>query len=179
MQPFLGQIQTVGFNFAPVGWALCNGQLLSIAQNSALFALLGTTYGGDGQTNFALPNLQSRVPVHQGQGAGLSPYVIGSTGGVENVTMLANQMPSHNHLINVNNTPGTAPDPTNNIQAKAGTGDPRSPTLISQFTNAASTGTMAQNAVALAGGSQPHANIQPYLTINFIIALQGVFPSRS
>jgi microcystin-dependent protein len=179
MNPYLGTILMVGFNFAPVGWALCNGQLLSISQNTALFSLLGTIYGGDGVSTFALPNLQSRVPVHQGQGSGLSPYVIGQPGGTENVTLLATQMPSHNHLINVNNTPGTAPDPTNNIQAEAGTGDPRNPTLTSQFTNAASTGTMAQNAVGQAGGNQPHANIQPYLTINFIIALQGVFPSRS
>jgi microcystin-dependent protein len=168
----------VGFNFAPIGWALCNGQLLSIAQNTALFSLLGTTYGGDGVSTFALPNLQSRVAVHQGQGSGLSPYVIGSIGGTENVTLLATQMPSHNHLINVNNTPGTAPDPTSKIQAEAATGDPRNPTLISQFTAAAATGTMAPTTVSMTGGGQPHANIQPYLTINFIIALQGIFPSR-
>jgi microcystin-dependent protein len=179
MNPFLGQILMVAFNFAPVGWALCNGQLLSIGQNNALFALLGTTYGGDGINTFALPNLQSRVAIHQGQGSGLSPYSMGSAGGTENVTLLAQQMPSHNHLINVNNTPGTAPDPTNNIQAEAGTGDPRNPTLTSQFTSAAATGTMAPNAVSMAGGGQPHANIQPYLTMNFIIALQGIFPSRS
>ena len=179
MNPFIGQILMVAFNFAPVGWALCNGQLLSIAQNNALFALLGTTYGGDGISNFALPNLQSRVAVHQGQGPGLSPYVIGSVGGAENVTLLAPQMPSHNHLINVNNTAGTAPDPTNSIQAEAGTGDPRNPSLISQFTTAAPTGTMAPATVSMAGNGQPHANIQPYLTINFIIALQGIFPSRN
>jgi|SRR5271154_2414380 len=179
MEPFLGQILMVGFNFAPIGWALCNGQTMSISQNTALFSLLGTYYGGDGISTFNLPDLQSRVPVHQGQGAGLSPYFIGSNGGTENVTLLATQMPSHSHLINVNNTPGTAPDPTNNIQAEAGTGDPRSPTLISQFTNAASTGTMAPNTVSLAGGNLPHANIQPYLTINFIIALQGIYPSRN
>ena len=179
MNPFIGQILMVGFNFAPIGWALCNGQLLSIAQNTALFSLLGTTYGGDGVSTFALPNLQSRVPVHQGQGSGLSPYVIGSVGGTENVTLLATQMPSHNHLINVNNTPGTAPDPTRNIQAEAATGDPRNPTLIPQFTAAAPTGTMAPTTVSMAGGGQPHPNIQPYLTINFIIALQGIFPSRN
>jgi microcystin-dependent protein len=179
MEQFLGQILMVGFNFAPIGWALCNGQMLSIAQNTALFSLLGTYYGGDGVSTFALPNLQSRVPVHQGQGAGLSPYVIGSAGGTENVTLLATQMASHNHLINVNNTPGTAPDPTNKIQAEAATGDPRNPTLISQFTAVAPTGTMAPTTVSMAGGGQPHANIQPYLTINFIIALQGIYPSRN
>ena len=179
MNPFIGQILMVGFNFAPVGWALCNGQLLAIAQYTALFSLLGTTYGGDGVSNFALPNLQSRVAVHQGQGPGLSPYVIGSTGGAENVTLLATQMPSHSHLINVNNTPGTVPNPTNNIQAEAATGDPRSSSPISQFTAASPTGTMAPNTVSMSGGGQPHANIQPYLTINFIIALQGIFPTRN
>src|SRR5271170_1941307 len=107
MNQYLGQILMVGFNFAPLGWALCNGQILSIAQNTALFSLLGTIYGGDGVSTFALPNLQSRVPIHQGQGTGLSPYVIGSAGGTENVTLLSTQMPSHNHLINVNNTAGT------------------------------------------------------------------------
>jgi microcystin-dependent protein len=169
----------VGFNFAPIGWALCNGQILSIAQNTALFSLIGTYYGGDGVTNFALPNLQSRVPVHQGQGVGLSTYVIGSAGGLENVTLLTQQMPSHNHLINVNNAAGISADATNKFQAEAATGDPRNPSLISQFTTSATTGTMAPTTVAMAGGNQPHANIQPYLTINFIIALQGIFPSRS
>jgi microcystin-dependent protein len=179
MEQYLGQILMVAFNFAPVGWALCNGQLLPIAQNTALFSLLGTFYGGDGVTTFALPNLQSRVPIHQGQGAGLSPYVIGSVGGAESVTLSVTQMPSHNHAINVNNTPGSAPDPTGKIQAEAATGDPRNPSLISQFTTASPTGTMAANTVTTAGGSQPHANIQPYLTINFIIALQGIYPSRN
>src|SRR5271170_1181314 len=158
METYLGTILMVGFNFAPVGWALCNGQLLSIAQNTALFSLLGTTYGGDGRSTFALPNLQSRVPIHQGQGTGLSPYTIGQVGGTENVTLLSAQMPSHNHLIAINNTPGASADPTNNIQAEAASGDPRNPTLMSQFTNSASTGTMAANAVTIAGNNQPHAN---------------------
>src|SRR5271166_3646702 len=104
MEPFLGSLLLVPYNFAPSGWALCNGQLLSISQNTALFSLLGTTYGGDGVSTFALPNLQSRVPIHQGQGTGLSPYVIGQLGGVENVTLLASQIAQHNHLININNT---------------------------------------------------------------------------
>jgi microcystin-dependent protein len=179
MDQYIGTILMVGFNFAPTGWALCNGQLLPISQNAALFSLLGTYYGGDGVSNFALPNLQGRVPIHQGQGAGLSPYVIGQSGGVENVTLLAAQVAAHNHLININNTPGASADPTNNIQAEAASGDPRNPTLMSQFTNAASTGTMAANAVSMAGGNQPHTNIQPYLTINFIIALTGLYPPRS
>jgi microcystin-dependent protein len=179
MNPYLGTILMVGFNFAPIGWALCNGQLLSIAQNTALFSLIGTYYGGDGVTSFALPNLQGRVPIHQGQGVGLSPYVLGSVGGVENVTLLTQQMPSHNHLINVNKNPGAAADPTSTFQAEAATGDPRNPSLISQFTNTAPTGTMAPTALSMTGNNQPHANIQPYLTINFIIALQGIFPSRS
>ncbi len=179
MDPYIGTILMVGFNFAPIGWALCNGQIMSIAQNTALFSLIGTYYGGDGVTNFALPNLQGRVPIHQGQGVGLSPYVLGSIGGTENVTLLTQQMPSHNHLININNAAGTSPDATNKFQAEAATGDPRNPSLISQFTTSATTGTMAPTTVSMAGGNQPHANIQPYLTINFIIALQGIFPSRS
>src|SRR5271165_2423943 len=116
MDPFLSQILIWPPNFAPQGWALCAGQLLPISQNTALFSLIGTFYGGDGISTFALPNLQSRVPIHQGQGTGLSPYVIGQIGGVENVTLNAQQIPQHNHLININNTVGTSADPTNNIQ---------------------------------------------------------------
>jgi microcystin-dependent protein len=179
MDPFIGEIRMVGFNFAPVGWALCNGQLLPIAQNTPLFSLLGTTFGGDGVRTFGLPNLQSRVPIHQGQGVGLSPYVMGQNGGTENVTLQQNQMPTHNHLVGVNNTPGTASDPTNAILAKGYVGDSRNPTLIPSYASASATGNLASNAVSQAGGNQPHANIQPYLCLNFIIALQGVFPSRS
>jgi microcystin-dependent protein len=178
-EPFLGEIRMVGFNFAPTGWALCNGQLLPISQYTALFSLLGTFYGGNGTSNFALPNLQSRVPIHMGQGAGLSLYTIGQSGGVENVTLLATQMPAHNHLVAVNNAVGTVANPTNSILAEGYTGDSRSPTLLNNYTTAAATGNLAANAVSQAGGSQPHPNIQPYLCVNFIIALQGIFPSRS
>lgn len=179
MDPYVGEIRMVGFNFAPTGWALCAGQLLPISQNQALFALLGTTFGGNGQTTFGLPDLRSRVPINQGQGTGLSNYVMGETGGSENVNLTQAQMPSHNHLINVNNANGTASDPTGGIPAKGYTGDGRNPTLIPNYTTANATGQFAPNAVTQTGGSQPHQNIQPYLCVNFIIALVGVFPSRS
>lgn len=179
MDPFIGEIRMVGFNFAPNGWALCNGQLLSISQNTALFSLIGTFYGGDGVQTFALPNLQSRVPVHQGQGLGLSVYTIGQAGGTENVTLVANQMPSHNHTVGVSNLAGSASDPTNNLLAQANTGTPRQPNLnVPNFVPPPATGSLAPTAVSMAGGNQPHPNIQPYLCVNFIIALQGVFPSR-
>jgi microcystin-dependent protein len=178
MDPFLGEIRMVGFNFAPVGWALCNGQTLSISQYAALFSLLGTTYGGNGTTNFNLPNLQGRVAIHQGNGAGLSPYVIGQVGGAENITLLSNQMPLHNHLVNVNNQAGISADPTNKILAETATSD-RTPVLTNSYTTNAATGTLAATAVSQSGGNQPHPNLQPYLTVNFIIALTGIFPSRS
>lgn len=168
----------VGWNYAPNGWALCNGQLMSISQNSALFSLLGTSYGGDGRQTFALPNLQSRVPVHQGQGLGLSPYVMGQIGGNEAITLLNNHVPIHNHLLNVTGAQGTVSSPINAIPAEA---PPLSrganPPTNYAPANAAS-GTMAPNAISFAGGGQPHDNIQPYLCVNFIIALVGIFPSR-
>jgi microcystin-dependent protein len=179
MDPFLGEIRMTGFNFAPVGWALCNGQTLPISQYSALFALLGTTYGGNGTTNFNLPDLQGRLPIHWGNGTGLSPYVIGEKGGTENVMLQSNQMPIHNHLVNVNNQNGGASDPTNGILAVGNTGGGRTPTINLDYTTAAATGTLAPTAVSVAGGNVPHPNIQPFLTVNFIIALVGIFPSRS
>jgi microcystin-dependent protein len=178
MDPFLGEIRMVGFNFAPTGWALCNGQTMSISQYSALFALLGTTYGGNGTTTFNLPDLQGRVPIHWGNGAGLSPYVIGTKGGAENVALLSNQMPMHNHMVNVNNQNGGNSDPTNGILAVGNTGG-RTPTVNLDYTTSAATGTLAPAAVSVAGGNVPHPNIQPYLTVNFIIALVGIFPSRN
>ncbi len=182
MDVYLGTILMVGFNFAPQGWALCNGQLLSIAQNSALFALLGTTYGGDGVQTFALPDLRGRVPIHMGNGNGLSPYVIGQNGGVENVTLLANQMPQHLHTVA---TPcatadATANSPANAYPAIVNSGTGRPPTPYPAYASAATAGqAMAPVNSGLAGGNLPHANIQPFLTVNFIIALQGLFPSRS
>jgi len=172
-EPFLGEIRMGGWNFAPNGWALCNGQLLAINQNTALFSLLGTTYGGDGVQNFQLPNLQGRVAIHWGNGPGLSPYAIGQVGGSENVTLLANQMPQHTHQAKCHSEAGNSKDPTNNIWSKdAGVSS-------AVFSNAAADGNMAPAAIAVAGGNQPHSNIQPYLCVTFVIAMLGIFPSRA
>ena len=162
-----------GFNFPPKGWALCNGQLLPINQNEALFALLGTTYGGDGQTTFALPNLQSRVAIHQGTGSGLSPYVVGQSGGVENVTLTQGQMPTHTHLVQCNTGGGNQASPSGNLPAVESTG------TSLDYSNASANGSMSPTMLATQGGSQPHPNIQPYLCVNFCIALEGIFPSRN
>ena len=178
-EPFLGEIRMVGWNFAANGWALCNGQLMSISQYSALFSLLGTTYGGNGTTNFALPDLQGRVPINQGTGLGLSPYTIGQSSGSENITLLANQMPVHSHLMGVSNLPGAVADPTNAISGQGNAGGGRSPVPVSNYVSTAATGTLAPTAIASSGGNLPHSNIQPFLCINFIIALNGIFPSRN
>lgn len=163
-----------GGNFAPTGWAMCNGQLLSISQYTALFSILGTQFGGNGTTTFGLPDLRSRVPVHQGQGNGLSPYVIGEMTGQENVTLLTTQMPAHSHLVNADNNGSGKNVPGGNLPgAVAGNAQekPYSPNAASATMNA----TMIQNA----GGSQPHTNIQPVLCVTFIIALNGIYPSRN
>src|ERR1700692_840731 len=175
MDPFLGEIRMVGWNFVANGWALCNGQLMPINQYSALFSLLGTTYGGNGTTTFALPNLQGRVPIHQGIGQGLSTYTIGESSGSENITFLPNQMPAHNRLMGVSNLPGAVADPTNAILAQGNSGAGRSPVPVSNYVSTAATGTLAPTAIAPSGGNQPHSNIQPFLCINFIIALNGIF----
>jgi microcystin-dependent protein len=177
-EPFLGEIRMVGWNFAANGWALCDGQLMSISQNAALFSVLGTTYGGDGVQTFALPNLQGRVPIHQGQGPGLSPYSIGQFAGSENVTLLQNQMPQHNHLVGVSNQPGTVSDPSNATLAQGNSGETRNPVAVSDYVTTAVTGSLAPTTVSAVGGNQPHDNLQPYLCVNFIIALEGIFPSR-
>jgi microcystin-dependent protein len=174
-EPFLGEIRMFGGNFAPNGWALCNGQVLSISQNSALFSLLGTTYGGNGQTTFALPNLQGRVPMHWGQGPGLTPRSLGEMSGSETVTLLQNQMPAHTHLANANNTDGNSTAPTGNLWANAVDANSQP---VSSYGTVANT-TMSPQAIGLAGGNQPHENMQPYLCVTFIIALQGIYPSRS
>jgi microcystin-dependent protein len=168
---YLGEIRMFAGNFAPQGWALCNGQILAISQNTALFSLLGTYYGGDGVQTFALPNLQSRVPVHQGQGSGLSPYVIGQSGGNENVTLTQAQMPQHNHTMATLSAPGTAARPNTQLLAQSTSGNVYGP--------APGDGSaLNQAAINSAGSGQPHTNIQPYLAVTFIIALQGIYPSR-
>jgi len=177
-EPFIGEIRMVAWNFAAEGWTLCNGQLLAISQYTALFSLLGTTYGGDGIQTFALPNLQSRVPIHQGTGPGLSTYPIGAASGSENVTLLTTQMPQHNHLVGVSNLTGTVADPTNALLAQGNSGTARTPVTVSDYVSTAATGTLAPTAISMAGSNQPHPNIQPYLCINFIIALVGIFPPR-
>ena len=170
-QPFLGEIRIFGFNFAPRGWAFCNGQILSISQNTALFSLLGTTYGGNGQTTFALPNLQSRVPIHFGQGPGLSSYSLGQVSGVETVTLLQSQVPAHTHNVACSTEDGTAGVPTNNFPAAINSNIYGATPTASKFMNSGMLNTV--------GGSQPHTNIQPYLAVNFCIALNGIFPSRN
>jgi len=164
-EPFLSEIKLVSFNFPPKGWALCNGQFLPINQNQALFALLGTTYGGNGQTTFALPNLRGRVPIHMGSG-----HTLGEAAGSTSVTVNIQQLPTHLHgLQGSPNSTGTAADPTNAFlgPVNTGYGDPQS--LV----------TLAAESVTSVGGSQPHNNMMPYLVLNFIIALQGIFPSRN
>lgn len=173
---FVGEIQICGYNFAPKGWAFCNGQLLPISQNTALFSILGTTYGGDGKSNFALPNLQGCSPVQAGQGPGLSPYYLGQTGGETTVTLLQSEIPAHTHTVGVVDAPGTQNSPSAALLGKARYGK----AFDLQYAPTASAATtMAGAALASAGGGQPHNNMPPYLTLNFIIALQGIFPPRS
>lgn len=169
-EPFLGEIRPTGFNFAPRGWALCNGQLLPISRNTALFSLLGTYYGGDGKVTFALPNLQSRIPLHQGQGPGLTPRTIGEVAGEEAHTLINAEMPMHNHQVNANNEGSSTGRPGGAVPSVAG----------SNIDAAAGDGTtMNPQMITLAGGNQPHDNMEPYLVINYIIALEGIFPSRN
>ena len=170
-QPFIGQIMVFAGNFAPQGWAQCNGQLMPISQYDALFSLIGTTYGGDGQTTFALPDLRSRVPIHQGQGPGLSGYVIGQNGGAEAVTLLTTQLPVHTHPAMGNSDAGTNTDPTGGVWASGST---------STYIAGASANTnMNPTSISGSGGGQPHDNMLPFLTLNFCIALEGIYPSQS
>ncbi len=170
-EPFVGEIRMFGFNFAPQGWAQCNGQLLPISQNTALFSLLGTTYGGDGRITFALPDMRSRVPVCQGQGPGLSSYAEGQAGGAQTVTLAAGQMPGHTHPVKASSSAAASDQPEGRALA-------RSASHIYAAKPDAST-VMNADMLGAAGGSQPHENIQPYLAVNFCIALNGIFPSRS
>jgi len=169
--PFLAEIRIFPFNFAPTGWALCDGQLLSISQNTALFSLLGTTYGGDGRTTFALPNLQGSVPMHPGPGPGLSPYALGESGGSATVTLQQSEMPQHNHPMVASGQDATVNGPAGQLVA-SGIG-------IGMYAAPGPMPALAQNAVTPYGGNQPHNNLQPYLTLNFCIALQGIYPPRS
>ena len=173
MDPLLASILLFAGNCAPRGWALCDGQILAINQNQALFALLGTTYGGDGRTTFALPDLRGRVPIHMGQGPGLTNYVIGQTGGTENTTLLATNLPPHTHPLIATFEAGSTSDPTGAYLGNTG--------VLDREYNISGT-RVQMNAGAIGftpGGSQPFKIIQPYLTVNYIIALQGVFPARN
>lgn len=170
--PFVGEIRIVGFNFAPTGWALCNGQILPISQNTALFSLLGTQFGGNGTSNFALPNLQGCAPMNQGNGVGLTERLMGETGGEASVTLLLSEIPSHTHAA-MNATTSTAASPANALFGGGGRG--KEPAYGTTAPNSP----MNAQAVGLTGGSQPHNNMPPYLTMNFIIALQGIYPPRS
>ncbi len=169
--PFVAEIRIFPFNFAPTGWAFCDGQLMPISQNTALFSLLGTTYGGDGRSNFALPNMQGNAPMQPGQGPGLSLHDLGETGGEQAVTLLTTEMPAHAHTLNASGGDGTDPQPAGELLA-SGIG-------VGMYAAPGPSAQLAFSAIAPVGGSQPHNNMQPYLTLNFCIALQGVFPARS
>jgi microcystin-dependent protein len=165
--PFIGEIRMVGFNYAPQEWALCDGRLLPISQNQALFSLISTTYGGDGQTTFALPDLRSRVPMHQGSG-----HVLGEKGGAETVTLTVAELPSHIHLPQADFNNGSSSDPSGNIWAQS---EGSKQYVVGTAVDAP----MSPSAMALAGGSQPHDNMLPFQAINFVIAVSGIYPSRS
>jgi microcystin-dependent protein len=172
--PFLGEIRIFPFGFAPVGWASCNGQLLAISQNTALFSLFGTTFGGDGRTTFGLPNLQGASPMHPGQGPGLSLYDLGQTGGSPNVTLLSTQLPPHPHTLQGDARPADLNTPS------SATALARSSPVIYKTQAGAATQQMAAQVLGgSAGGSGPHNNLMPYLTLNFCVALRGIYPTRS
>jgi microcystin-dependent protein len=164
-EPFIGEIRVFGGNFVPNGWAFCDGQLLAISQNTALFELIGTTYGGDGQTTFGLPDLRGRIPMHQGGGMTLA-----QSGGAEQVTLTTAQLPAHSHAIAATAADGTSADPTNNVWAES---DART------FSTAAPDTAMDASALAAAGGGQPHPNLMPFVGVSFIISLFGIFPSQN
>jgi microcystin-dependent protein len=163
-EPFLSEVKIVSFNFAPKGWALCNGQLLPINQNQALFSLLGTTYGGDGRVNFALPNLQGRVPLHFD-----GSHTLGERGGEENHTVSISETPSHAHPVSASNAAPNQGLPTGNIWAN----------MAGAYSSASPDSSMNPASISNTGGSQPHTNLQPFTVLNFIIALQGIFPSQN
>jgi microcystin-dependent protein len=163
-QPYVGEIRMFAGNFAPAGWMFCEGQLLPISENETLFQLIGTTYGGDGQSTFALPDLRGRIPIHQGNG-----FILAETGGAEEITLTVNQIPSHTHPQVVSNAVSSDPNPGNNMPAQS--------TQATMYLEDVPNANMAPNAVGPVGGSQPHTNMQPYLCVDFIISLFGLFPS--
>ncbi|MEM6620718.1 MAG: tail fiber protein [Pseudomonadota bacterium] len=174
-EPFVGEIRMFAGNFAPRGWALCDGQLLAVSQNDALFSLLGTIYGGDGRSTFGLPDMRGRLPIHAGSGPGLSPRRVGARGGSENVTLTANQLPAHSHGFQADGAVGNSASPQGNTVAAVTAGNPyfqvsaQVPPLTS----------MDANSVTSTGGSRSHTNLMPFLCVNFIIALVGIYPSRT
>ena len=170
--PFVGEIRMFGGNFAPVGWAFCDGSLLSIAENEVLFVLIGTTYGGDGQSTFALPDLRGRVPIHQGQGPGLSNRTLGEITGTEAETITVNQLPAHSHALNASTAPANAgASPGNGVLATA--------SATKLYGTVSGGSTMSPQMLPVLGGSQPHNNMAPFLAVNFIISLFGIFPSQA
>ena len=169
-EPFVGEIRMFAGNFAPRGWAFCDGQLLAVSQNDALFSLLGTIYGGDGRTTFGLPHMRGRIPVHAGSGPGLSPRRLGAKAGEEKITLTVNQLPSHGHPLQASTDTADSGVATNNVPAQS--------TLVDLYSTESPTLNMASSAINNVGGSQSHTNLMPYLCINYIIALFGIYPSR-
>jgi microcystin-dependent protein len=165
-QPYVGEIRMFAGNFAPAGWMFCEGQLLPISENETLFQLIGTTYGGDGQSTFALPDLRGRIPIHQGNG-----FILAETGGAEEITLTVNQIPAHSHPLLGTSVPGTSGNPASRVVAETGTAG------AFLYLEDTPTVNMAANAIGPVGGSQPHTNFQPYLCVDFIISLFGIFPS--
>lgn len=178
--PFVAEIRIFPFNFAPRGWAFCSGQLLPISQNTALFSLLGTTYGGDGRSTFSLPNLQGSAAMHAGQGQALAQRFPGEQGGSETVTLLTSEMPAHSHTLFGCDSPATEARPTNQLPAQGQWDNGSAFGIVGSYSSVTSPGisTMSPQALPVNGGSQPHSNMQPYLTLHYCIALQGVFPAR-
>jgi microcystin-dependent protein len=176
--PFVAEIRMFGFNFPPRGWAYCDGQLLPISQNTALFSLVGTFYGGDGKSTFGLPNLQGYAATNQGQGAGLQEWFIGETQGENTVTLIQSEMPAHNHTLVATSANGNGQAATNGQLAKGFKGNLQSSNTAKMYSASAPNTAMRVDSLAITGGSQPHNNLMPYLTLNFCIALQGIFPPR-
>lgn len=169
-EPFVGEIRMFAGNFAPRGWAFCDGQLLAVSQNDALFSLLGTIYGGDGRTTFGLPDLRGRIPIHAGTGPSLSPRRLGSKGGAEKVTLTVNQLPSHTHRLQASTDLAQSADPAGNVTSQS--------TLVDLYAVEIPSDSMATTSITNTGGTRSHTNLMPFLCVHFIIALLGIYPSR-